>query len=201
MFYNPSTLGRGIYFFFIYMHILEIVDYNIQLTEEALLIKPIRDLWNADKSKTKEKFMQQCSVLYNMADPRTSYNYILEEDERLKAIIEQEGLPKDFKIDEKLQKAIDVYKAHTMTPSLLLLRRAQKSADKLGKFLEDVDFTATDDKGKLLYPINTVASAIKQIPSIVKDLQDTEKIVTKEIEEEGRARGGNESKKAYEDGI
>jgi nucleotidyltransferase/DNA polymerase involved in DNA repair len=183
------------------MHILEIVDYNIQLTEEALLIKPIRDLWNADKSKTKEKFMQQCSVLYNMADPRTSYNYILEEDERLKAIIEQEGLPKDFKIDEKLQKAIDVYKAHTMTPSLLLLRRAQKSADKLGKFLEDVDFTATDDKGKLLYPINTVASAIKQIPSIVKDLQDTEKIVTKEIEEEGRARGGNESKKAYEDGI
>ena len=194
-------MGGGIYFFLFYMHILEIVDYNIQLTEEALLIKPIRDLWNADKSKTKEKFMQQCSVLYNMADPRTSYNYILEEDERLKAIIEQEGLPKDFKIDEKLQKAIDVYKAHTMTPSLLLLRRAQKSADKLGKFLEDVDFTATDDKGKLLYPINTVASAIKQVPSIVKDLQDTEKIVTKEIEEEGRARGGNESKKAYEDGI
>ena len=183
------------------MHIIEIVDYNVQLTEEALLIKPIRDLWNADKSKNKEKFMQQASVMYNMADPRTSYNFILDDSDRLSAIIEQEGLPKDFKIDDKLQAAIDAYKSHTNTTSLILLRRAQKSADKLGKFLEDVDFTKVDEKGKLLYPINTVAMAIKQIPSIVKDLQETEKIVSKEIEEEGRARGGNESKKAFEDGI
>jgi len=183
------------------MHIIEIVDYNIQLTEEAMMIRPIRELWNSDRSKTKERFMQQASVLYNMADPRTSYNFILDEEERLQAIIEQEGLPKNFKIDEKLQKAIDAYKAHTMTSSLLLLRRAQKSADKLGKFLEDVDFTATDDKGKLLFPINTVASAIKQIPSIVKDLQETEKMVTKEIEETGRTRGGDTGKSVFEDGF
>ena len=37
------------------MHIIEFDNYNINLTEEAALIKPIRDIWNADKSKNKEK--------------------------------------------------------------------------------------------------------------------------------------------------
>jgi len=37
------------------MHIVEFDNYNISLTEEAALIKPIRDIWNADKTKTKDK--------------------------------------------------------------------------------------------------------------------------------------------------
>jgi hypothetical protein len=39
------------------MHILEYQNYEVVPTEEAFLIKPIRDLYNNDKSKTKEKFM------------------------------------------------------------------------------------------------------------------------------------------------
>jgi hypothetical protein len=39
------------------MHILEFINYEIKPTEEAFLIKPIRDLYNEDKSKNKEKFM------------------------------------------------------------------------------------------------------------------------------------------------
>ena len=42
------------------MHIIEIVDYQIVLTEEAMMMRPIRELWNADRSKTKEKrFFQE----------------------------------------------------------------------------------------------------------------------------------------------
>jgi hypothetical protein len=88
-------------------------------------------LFNADKSKNKEKFMQQLSVVYFMADPRSSYNYITDLDDRLKMIKEQEGLDKNFKIDNELSKAIECYKKHTMTTSTLLLEDARTAVDKV----------------------------------------------------------------------
>lgn len=182
------------------MHIIEYNNYTIEPTQEAFLIKPIRDLFNKDKSKTKEKFLQQMSVLYFYADPRSTYNYIVDDDERLQAIIEQEGLPKDFKITEDLDKALQEYKKHTITTSYLLLQDTKIAVDKVRQFLREVDLTAVDDKGKPLYTINSITQAIKQIPQLSKDLLEAEKIVSKEIEEQGRARGGN-NKTLFEDGI
>lgn len=183
------------------MHIVELVNYEIVPTQECFLIKPLRQLFNADRSKNKEKFMQQLSVVYFMADPRSSYNYITDDEERLKLIVEQEGLEPGFKIDGKLQEAIDCYKTHTITTSYLLLQDARTAVDKVRVFLRDVDLTKLDGKGKPIYTVNTVTTALRQIPQLAKDLQETERTVAKEIEEVGRARGGNERKKAYEDGI
>lgn len=182
------------------MHIIEYNNYTIEPTQEAFLIKPIRDLFNKDKTKTKEKFLQQMSVLYFYADPRSTYNYIVDDEERLQAIIEQEGLPKDFKITEDLDKALQEYKKHTITTSYLLLQDTKIAVDKVRQFLREVDLTAVDGKGKLLYTINSITQAIKQIPQLSKDLLEAEKIVSKEIEEQGRARGGN-NKTLFEDGI
>lgn len=183
------------------MHVLEMVNYEIVPTQECFLIKPLRQLFNADRSKNKEKFMQQLSVVYFMADPRSSYNYITDLDDRLALIKEQEGLPEDFKIDSKLEEAMECYKKHTLTTSTLLLEDARTAVDKVRQFLKDVDLTKTDDKGKPVYTINSVTSALKQLPQLAKDLQETEKTVNKEIEEVGRARGGNDRKKAFEEGL
>ena len=183
------------------MHIINYNNYQIELAEEALLIKPIRDLFNADRTKNKEKFMTQMSVIYFLADPRSSYNYIVDEQERLQAIISQEGLPKDFKIDKKLEQAIQIYKEHTITSSYLLLQDTKIAIDKVREFLREIDLTETDDKGKPIYTINQVTSAIKQIPQLAKDVLEAEKVVSKEIEEQGRARGGNDAKKVFEDGF
>lgn len=182
------------------MHILEYNNYQIEPTQEAFLIKPIRDLYKADRSKTKDKFMTQMSVIYFLVDPRSSYNYIIDEKERLKAIIEQEGLPANFKIDKKLQEAIDIYRKHTTTTSYLLLQDTKLAIDKVRQFLRDVDLTLTDDKGKPLYTINSVTSAIKQIPQLAKDVIDAEKAITREIEEQGKLRG-TANKTLMDDGI
>lgn len=182
------------------MHIIEYNNYNIEPTQEAFLIKPIRDLYNADKSKTKEKFMQQMSIMYFLADPRSSYTYITDEDERLKEILIQEGLPADFKIDKKLQEAIEIYKKHITTTSQLLLEDTRFAIDKLRKFLREVDLQDVDDKGKPVYTVNSITQAIKQIPQLAKDIAEAERAVAKEIEEQGRARGGN-NKTLFDDGI
>lgn len=183
------------------MHIINFDNFEITLTEEAFYIKPIRDLFNADRTKGKEKFLQQMSVIYFLVDPRSSYNYIIDDEERFNEIKIQEGLPSDFKIDKKLQEAIDIYKKHIITTSYLLLQDTKIAVERVRQFLRNIDLNAVDDKGKPMYTINSVTTAIKQIPQLAKDLADAEKMITKEIEETGRARGGNERKKLFEDGI
>lgn len=183
------------------MHVLNFEDYQVVPTEECFLIKPIRDLYNKDKTKYKEKFMTQLSVIYFMADPRSTYSYVLNEDERLQMIVEQEGLPTNFTIDKDLQKAIDCYKEHTKTASSLLLESALIAIEKVREFLKNIDLNEVDDKGKPKYTINTITTAIKQLPQLAKDVQEAQKSINNELEEISRARGGNEKLKAFENGI
>ena len=88
-----------------------------------------------------------------------------------------------------------------MTTSSLLIQDTKLAIDKLREFLRTIDLNATDDKGKPLYTISNITSAIKQIPQLSKDLMEAEKAVAKDIEEVGRARGGNEHKKLFENGV
>ena len=129
------------------------------------------------------------------------YSVLLNEAiERAKEIIKQEGLPEDFTPSKELLEAMDIYKKTTQTSSSLLLEDTRLAIDKLRQFLKDVDLNKCDDKGKPVYPVNTITSTIKQIPDLAKSLVEAEKAVNKEIIEEGRARGGN-NKTLFDDGI
>lgn len=183
------------------MKLLNIENYQVKVADEALLVKPIRDLFNADKSKDKEKFYTECSIIFFMADPRSSYGYIVDDNERFEAIRTQEGLPKNYKISSELQLAIDTYKNLTTTISSQLLEDTYVAIDKLRKFLRNIDLYAVDDKGKPLYTISSITSAIKAIPQLTKDIQEAEKQVNSDVLEVGRKRGGNEGKAMFEDGI
>jgi nucleotidyltransferase/DNA polymerase involved in DNA repair len=184
------------------MHLVEYINYEIKPTQEALLIKPIRKLYNQDRSKTKDKFYQALSILYFYIDPRSSYSYITDDDERLEAIIEQEGLPKNYKISKELQLAINTYKQLTTTISSQLLEDTYIAIDKVRKFLRNIDLYATDEKsGRPLYTISSVTAAIKAIPQLTKDIQEVEKQVNSDVLEVGRKRGGDVGKAMFEDGF
>lgn len=157
-------------------------------------------LHNADRTQNKDKFMNFLSIVYFTYDPRSDYSYIVDDDLRLKEVCDSNGfnVPKFSK--QELE-CIELYKKLTTTISAELLRSTKVAVDKVRKFLEDIDLTEVDDKGRLVYPINTVTAAIKQVPQLAKEVREAEKIVAKEIEEQGRARGGNENKKLFEDGI
>ena len=187
-------------FNFIAMKLLNYENYELSVTPEALLIGPIRQLFNQDKSQRKEQFYRQLSYLYFMVDPRSTYSYVVDEGERAKMIIKQEGLPADFKPSALLKEAMAIYKEHTKTTSTQLLEDSRLAIEKIRAFLRDVDLTLVDDKGKPIYTVNTIASAIAQMPKLAKDLAETEKVVAGELEEKGRARGGN-NKTLLDDGL
>ena len=96
---------------------------------------------------------------------------------------------------------VELYKKLTTTLSQELLRSTRVAIDKLRTFLENVDFNERDDKGKLVFTPQALTAAIKQIPQLSKELKDAEQAIAKEIEEQGRARGGNESQSLMDDGI
>ena len=175
------------------MKIIRLENYQIKLADEAFLVRPIRRLFNADRSVQKEQFWRQMSYMYHMISPASPLAYILDDNERSAEIIQQEGLPVDFKPSEMLKEAMEIYRKMTITPSQELLASALIGAKKVGDFLRTVDLTEEDDKRKPKYQVSTITSALKDVEKIVSTLQTLQKKVEQELEEEsGKARGSQE---------
>lgn len=177
------------------MKLIEYENYEIKIADEAYLVGPIRKLFNQDKSKTKETFFKQMSLLYFIYDPRSNYAYITDDKQRIKEVEAQEGIDsKDSKkyMTPDFEKAVEAYKELNKTTSLLLLQDTRVAVDKIRTFLKNIDLTATDDKGKPLYAINSVTTAVKLIPQLAKDLVSAEKSLAKDMEEQSKARGNSE---------
>ena len=179
------------------MKLFRYEGYKLHISEEAFVLKPFKELWNRDKSKNKDKALQELAYVYFMCDPRSDYQYIVDEDDRAKAIKEGEGIDSKWKPDNKVIMAMEFYKQFKPV-SALLLEDTRGAVDKLRQLLRNIDLTEVDDKGKPIYTLNTVTATIKQIPSLVKDLDEAEKAIAKEIMESDKVRGAQE-KSMYED--
>lgn len=179
------------------MKLFKYEGYKLHISEEAFVLKPFKEIWNRDKTKNKDKALQELAYVYFMCDPRSDYQYIVDEEDRAKAIKEGEGIDSKWKPDNKVIEAMKFYK--TFKPvSALLLEDTRIAVDKLRQLLRNIDLTEVDDKGKPIYTLNTVTATIKQIPSLVKDLDEAEKAIAKEIMESDKVRGAQE-KSMYED--
>lgn len=175
------------------MKLISTEGYQLHIADEALLIKPIRKLYNQDRSASKEQFYRQMSYLYFMIDPRSTYAYILDPEERAKNIIAQEGLDPNFKPSPLLEEAMDVYKKHTITPSQELLNAALIAANTVSVFLKNPNIlTEEDDKGRPKYQISAITTALKNVEGIVTSLQNLQKKVENEILEQSKTRGSQE---------
>jgi len=183
------------------MKLVSIINYNLVVADTALLIRPIRELFLLDKSPKKENFYRQMSYLYFVYDPRSDYYYMNEED-RKKKTIKQEGLPDNFKPSKKLEEVIELYVTDlNKNAALMLLQDTQDGFNKLRQYIKDMDFDAEDEKGKPKYSLSSIISALKQIPSMAEDFNKAQKSIEKDLEEKERARGGNDNLTVFEDGL
>lgn len=179
------------------MRLFKLEGYKLDITPEALALVPFKKIWNRDKSSSKNRAITELSYIYFMADPRSDYQYIVDDESRKEAIKEGEGLPLEWEPDKAVSEAMEFYK--TFKPaSALLLEDTRVAVDKLRALLRNIDLAAVDDKGKPLYTLNTITSTIKQIPTLVKDLNEAEEAIAKEIALSNKVRGAQE-KAMYED--
>lgn len=179
------------------MKLFKFEGYKITISPEAFALVPFKKIWARDKSAKKDKAISELSFIYFMADPRSDYQYLVDENSRKEAIKEGEGLSKNWEPDSVVLEALEFYK--TFRPaSALLLEDTRVAVDKLRTLLREIDLGALDDKGKPIYTLNTITATIKQIPSLVKDLNDAEAAIAKEISQSNKVRGSQE-KSMYED--
>lgn len=181
------------------MKLVRVDNYQLKVEDELLLLTPFRKLYKKDKTRDKGNFIEFLTLIYYVYDPRSDYSYIVNEKERLKEVCETNGINKE-KFTDLEQECINLYKQLTTTISNELLRSTKIAISKVREFLENLDMNAVDDKGKPLYTISSVTTAIRQIPQLAKDVMDAEKAIAKELQEQGRVRGGAELH-VMEDGI
>ena len=170
--------------------------YKLNISEEALLLKPFKEIWQRDKSKNKDKALQELGYIYFISDPRSDYQYLVDEEERSKAIKEGEGIDSKWKPDKVVLNAITFYKSFKPTSALLLEdTRAMINGYRLKLREITADMSNLDIK-----EIKDLGAVIKQIPSLIKDLDEAEKALNSELKTSGRMRGSGE-KTLFEDGI
>lgn len=172
------------------MKLIRLEDYQIKVADEALLVRPFRRLFNMDRSKGKEAFYKQMSILYFVYSPSSNYAYIVDEKDRLKEVLAQEGIT-DFHNTAEFKEAVEVYRKLVKTSSSELLEDTRLIIEKMRQALKSIDFDSLEEKDAV-NAVKTVASVVGMIPKLVKDLAEAEKAVNKELEEQGNARGSQE---------
>lgn len=173
--------------------------YKVVISEEALLLTPFKKIWDRDRTKNKDRALAELGYIYFFNDPRSEYQYLVNTEDRHNAIVEGEGLGDKWKPDKLVNEASEFYNSFKPT-SALLLEDTRFAIDKLRQLLRDIDLTKEDDKGKPVYTLNTVTATIKQIPELVKGLDEAEKTLRSEVANLGRMRGQGE-KTLMEDGF
>lgn len=181
------------------MKLFKYENYKVQISEEAICLLPFKKLWERDKTKNKDRALSELAYVYFMEDPASDYQYLVDREERSKAIIEGEGL-KNWKPDKQVKEAMGFYSSFKTT-SALILEDTRYAANNLRKSLREIDLQAVDDRGKPIYTVASIISAIKQVPQLVKELAEAERAVAKEmVETSGRVRG-QKVKSILEDGL
>lgn len=173
------------------MKLITVENFELKIADEALLVKPIRKLWNQDRSEKKEQFYKQMSMLFFTYSPTSNYSYIIDEQERMKEVMSQEGIS-DFKPSADFKAAVEIYKKLCKTASSELLDDVRLNIFKLRQALNSVSYENFDSEKDKVAAINTLTAVLDKLPKVVKSLSEAEKAVTKELEEQGKARGAQE---------
>lgn len=173
--------------------------YKVTISEEAILLKPFKAIWNRDKTRSKDRALNELGFIYFFCDPRSDYQYLVDNKERQKEIKTDIGMPSSWKPDKLVEEAIEFYNKFKPT-SALLLEDTRYAVDKLRKLLRDINLEEKDDKNKPIYTLNTVTATIKQIPSLIRDLDEAERTLTTEMAQQGKMRGQGE-KTIFEDSL
>ena len=181
------------------MKLFKLEGYNLTISEEAYMLKPFKDLWKRDKSKGKEQALQELAYIYFMEDTRSDYQVYIDKEERSKQVKLGEGLKESWKPDKLVIEAQEFY-ASFKSEAALLLEDIRVAITKLREFIKTIDLSATDDKGKPIYTLNTYTATIKQIPELITSLDEAERTIAKETIGNDKVRGSVE-KAMFEDDL
>jgi hypothetical protein len=171
------------------MKLFDIVAGKVVMNPTILWIPEFRDLWERDKSKYKEKAVNEISYIVFLYDFRSPY-LAYSANDREHRIIQDCFKDSKWQPDEQIQAATKKYIELQSSPILRLLQASMDCCDKMTDYLNNVDLNLRDSYGKPIYTIKEVRDTMKDIGDIVGSLESIKEKVEKEQMERGSVRGG-----------
>lgn len=169
-------------------------------TTRQLIDRDVRELYRRDKDKNKSNYIKECIVIYYLGDPKSPARQAgLSDPEALKMAIEQAGLPSNYIPDVLVLRLIKRYYEENITEAgrvveniLKGLHNINLSIDAINNLLnEKLNSVITlEDVPNVLALMNSVNSQSKELPAILKRLEEAKENLMYEKETE-LSRGGN----------
>jgi hypothetical protein len=141
----------------------------------------------------KDRTTKELAFVYFFVDHRSSYA-AYDEEERKDILLKDLGI----KVTPYLKAAIDKYKELSETHAIKLLNSARASVNKLEKYFQNIDLTAMDDNGKLLYQAKDLVANLSKIGEVVEGLDRLEELVQKQQAKDNPNRAGVKTNKYSE---
>lgn len=169
-------------------------------TVRQMLDKDIRSLYNRDKTKDKKHYIQECIVIYYLGDPKSPAKQSgLSDAECLKMAIEQADLPSNYIPDALVLRLIKRYYEENITEAgrvveniLKGLHNINLSIDVINSLLNEKlkSNIGIDDVSNVINLMNAINAQSKELPAILKRLEEAKENLMYEKESEV-ARGGS----------
>ncbi len=171
------------------MEPLDIKDNQVVFKPEVLTISYFKEIWDDDKSKTKDKAFKDLIYVYHMASKKSIYSDF-PEDKREEAILEEVINDVKWKASKEVKNAIKKFEEFT-TPKQRLLEAAKYKIDEIANFLKTTPLTEESSVA--------VLNIFKNISTTIKNFDEIESAVKKEADQGNTKRRGDKSTALFED--
>lgn len=161
------------------MKLFKLENWKVEISPEALTITDFKNLVKRDKSRTKENAINELAFIFFFCDSRSDYLYIDDPSERMESIKTDLSLPKKWKPDDLVTKAMETYLKLSVTVYSVALDDIRVAIRKITQNLRDADYKNMDAGD-----INKSTGSIKQVGPLLKEFKTLEREVLAEIEEE-----------------
>ena len=128
--------------------------------------------------------VKELAFIYFYVDHRSSYASY-DEQERKDKLIEELKIKSTPQLHAGLQK----YRELSDTHATKLLKSARSAVNKLEKYFKDIDLTAMDENGKLLYQAKDLVANLSKIGEVIEGLDRLEELVQKQQAKDNPNRG------------
>ena len=178
------------------------VDFSLQVSEEAWGVLPFKAILKRDKSRTKDTAFKEMLFIYYWSDIKSDYTAMPETTRLVELKKDIDGLPKNWEMDDAIKDAIKLYsKFETLIERLY--RQSYKSATDIGDYLENTKaiLEERDNNGKPVTDIAKITTANGRMPKLMADLKAAYKEVIKEQEDNENKKKGSQSFNTFENGF
>ena len=166
-------------------NLIELTNNVLTIKPEALVIREFKGLWDRDKSKSKDKALQELAYVYHTTDYQSIYRNYHPSTRESKIKLDIFG-DREWTPDGMIYEAQNKYRELQTTLSMELLNDAEAGLDQLRTYFRNVNFD-DDEEGKAAK--NYIAN-LKQIGDLIKGLKSLREEVEKELVNQMQLRGG-----------